>query len=154
MTSVHRTPSWETQEETSSLAEATLSPRMQKNKHQVNSREILTPNLHTRIHIDAPGVVILLIERDSNAQQKCSNASHATGLVTIQAYVTKEASKSMFPSKIGKLRHTNYRQVDCMCMIVLFAANLKIAVQKILSTFNLRYSTTKQVLRTFLLLLI
>ena len=89
-----------------------------------------------------------------SAQQKGSSTSHATSLVTIQASLTKEASTSKFSSRLGNLRHTNYRQAHCICKIVPFAANLKIQVQKILSVFNLRYSTTKQVSRTFLLLLI
>ena len=154
MTSAHRTPSWQTQEEEiSSQAEAMAS--QEHRKTNMNSvQEQVWPQSYTRIQIDAPSVVILLIKRDSNAQQKCSSASHATSLVTIQASVTKEASTGKFPSKLGNLRHTNYRQLHCIHKIVLFVANLKIPVQKILSAFNFRYSTPKQVSKTFLLLLI
>ena len=75
-------------------------------------------------------------------------------MVTIQASVTKKARTNNFPSKLGNLRHTNYRQVHYMHKMVPFVSNLKIPVQKILFAFNLKYSTFKQVSRTFLLLLI
>ena len=113
-----------------------LIPRMQKNKCQVSSREILTLTLCTRTLTNAPSVVILLIERDSNGQQKSSSVSHASSLVIIQASVTKEARTSKFPSKQEILRHTNYRQEHCMHKIVPFVANLKIPVQKILSVLT------------------
>ena len=35
------------------------------------------------------------------------------------------------PLRLENLRHTDYRQVHCMCKIVLFVTNLKIPVQKI-----------------------
>ena len=82
--------------------------------------------MHTRIWIDAQGVAILFTKRDSNAQQKCSSVSHATSLVT------KEVRTSKFPSKLGNLRYTNYRQVHCMHKLVPFPVNLKIPIQKIL----------------------
>ena len=103
-------------------------PRNAEKQTSSQFRRNLTPNLHTRIQIDAPSVVILFIERDSNAQQESSSASHATGLAIIQVYVTKEARTSKFPSRLGNLRHTKYRQVHCMHKIVPFMANLKIPV--------------------------
>ena len=88
------------------------------------------------------------------AQQKGSSVNHATSMVTIPASVTKEARTSKLPSKLGNLRHSNYRQAHCMHRIVPFVTNLKIPVQKIPFVINLIYSAPKQVSRTFLLLLI
>ena len=103
----------------------------------------MTPNLHRRILIDAPSVVILPIERDSNAQQNGSSASHARSMVTLQDSVTKEARTSSFLSKLRNLRHTYYRQVHCMHKTVSFATNLKIPVQKILFCPQLKIQHTQ-----------
>ena len=87
----------------------------QRNPHHKNAEHPLsgqfkrniTPNVHTSTKIDAPSVVTLLIQRDSNAQPRNSSARLATSLATSQASATKEINENKLPISLGNLRPIN-----------------------------------------------
>ena len=105
---------------------------------------MLTPNLHTKIEMDAPGVAILFIERDFNAQQKNSIASHAHILVIIQACYQRSQNKQVpFKARKPKAHQLQacalYGQDSALC------SQSEDSSSEDFSAFNLRYSSTKQV---------